>query len=127
MDGDGVADASEPVIATEITDDNGQYLFAGLPLDDGIAVNGSGAAYVVVVTDADDQLVGLSPTYDGDGAGATPNSSAVILEAGGNQDDRLQDFGYVTDDSVNPADGALGSIGDTVWGDLNNNGAVYDG
>ncbi|MGB1249472.1 MAG: SdrD B-like domain-containing protein [Candidatus Promineifilaceae bacterium] len=113
LDGDGVWDTGEPIIATTITNANGQYLFAGLPLDDG--GGDSDADYIVWVNDTDNVLDGLTQTYDSNGVLASPNQSAVALSSG-SPDDRSQDFGY-------SASSPLGSIGDTIWNDVNNNGA----
>jgi len=62
--------ATGAVIATTITDANGEYLFSGIP--DG--------TYQVVVTDQNNVLAGLDPTADADGI-ATPNVSNVDLDS----------------------------------------------
>jgi len=99
------------IIATVITDANGEYLFTGIP--DG--------SYNVVVTDQNNVLAGLDPTVDADGI-ATPNVSVVDLDSLGdsalpvsNQD---QDFGYVEPNSA----GGDGVIGDTVFFDIDSSG-----
>ena len=51
--GNGVQDAGEPIIATDTTDDNGNYLFEDLPLD---------ASYIVWVNDTDNVLAEMSQT-----------------------------------------------------------------
>jgi len=108
-DGDGLWDAGEPIIATDITDSNGQYLFEDLPDDD----------YLIWVNDTDNVLDGLTQSYDSDGALGTPNISAVDLDDDGSNGsavaDRLQDFGY-------GQSSPLGAIGDTVWFDVDNSG-----
>jgi hypothetical protein len=53
-DGDGVIDDGEPVIATDITDANGNYLFAGLV---------DGGDYIVKITDDNNILSGYTKTY----------------------------------------------------------------
>ena len=63
LNGNGQWDAGEPIIATDITDDNGVYGFSGLPLDDDRAVD-----YLVWVNDTENVLNELDPTYDSDGA-----------------------------------------------------------
>lgn len=114
FDPDGLDNAfgtldDEPLVANDITDENGQYLFDGLAFGD----------YVVVVTDTENVLEGLVQTFDSNGVFASPNESGVSIAAGGpGPINRSQDFGYVPDDPMNPNDGPLGSIGDTVWGDL---------
>ncbi|MGH1542561.1 MAG: SdrD B-like domain-containing protein, partial [Arenicella sp.] len=104
------------VIATDITDTNGQYLFNGIP--DG--------NYTVVVTDQNNVLDGLDPTYDDDGLG-TPNQSTVDLDSGSTVftpvADLDQDFGYVSPNNT----GAVGSIGDTVFFDADNSNSLDPG
>ncbi len=112
----GVWDSGEPIIASDTTDLNGQYLFTGLPLDDG-----DGAAdYLVWVNDNDNVLAGLNATYDSDGL--APNTgmatglgiSAVAISTA-TPDDRSQDFGY-------SASLPLGNVGGTLWFDVDNSG-----
>lgn len=103
-DGDGFYDAGTDLfIATDITDEMGAYLFDGLALD---------ADYLVVVTDTDHVLDGLSQTYDQDGPldGISATSLSVAVP-----EDLDQDFSYSPQT-------LLGSIGDTVWADLDNSG-----
>lgn len=111
----GTAD-DEPILATDITDNNGLYLFAGLPLTDwdGVADEGDGADYIVLVNDTNNVLDGLSQTYDDDGVLATPDQSATAISAG-TPSDLDQDFSY-------SASTPYGTIGDTIWADLNNSG-----
>ncbi len=103
--GNGLHDQGEPFLVTTITDGNGQYLFTGLPLDDG--GGDSDADYIVVVTDTNHVLQGLSQTWDRDGVLGTPGKSAVAISAG-TPDVRTEDFGYTPGDPS-------GSIGDYVW------------
>lgn len=102
--GNGVWDTGEPIIATDTTDENGQYLFDGLAFDD----------YIVWVNDTDNVLDSLTQTYDSDGVLASPDQSAVTITPV-TANNRLQDFGY--SDSA-----PQGSIGDTVWFDVDNSG-----
>ncbi|MEM1326751.1 MAG: SdrD B-like domain-containing protein [Bacteroidota bacterium] len=125
--GNGVWDDGEPIIATDVTDENGNYLFEGLPLDDG----DGDADYIIWVNDIDNVLDGLEATFDedggagmdatgvGDDASAVGGMSAVALSAG-TPDDRDQDFGY-TPEGNEPGDGFIGNY---VWfdGDGNDNG-----
>ncbi|YCM45720.1 SdrD B-like domain-containing protein [Verrucomicrobiaceae bacterium 227] len=106
VNGNGIFDAGDKVIASDTTDSNGNYLFEGLPADDD--------KYLVWVNDTDDVLNGLTQTYDSDGPLSTPNISAIELTAAvpNNLD---QDFGYT---SGQPR----GSIGDYVWLDANSDG-----
>ena len=110
--GNGVQDAGEPGIAgvtviltgdgvmqTMVTDANGFYTFSDL----------MPGAYAVSVNPAT-LPAGLGQTYDLDGIGS-PHTAQVTLNDGENRIDA--DFGYAD---------ILGSIGDTVWLDINSNG-----
>ena len=114
--GNGLWDAGEPIVATDITDAAGNYSFPGLPA-------GSGQDYLVWVNDTDAVVAGLTPTYDSNGTG-TPNISAVTnLTSGGNAD---QDFGYTAPDAT-PGVPGTGVIGDTIFLDRNNNNTANVG
>ena len=123
--GNGVWDAGEPVIATDVTDGSGAYSFGGLPLDDG----DGDADYLVWVNDTDNVLGELVPTYDADGlstpAGGlqTTGVSAVALAAGSPANTN-QNFGYGPE-PIDPAE--AGVIGDTLFLDRNGNGAFDPG
>ena len=65
--GNGVWDAGEPILASNITDASGAYQFTGVPV---------GGNYLVWVNDTANVLGGLAPSYDSDGVG-TPHISAV--------------------------------------------------
>jgi len=103
--------ATGAVIATTITDANGEYLFTGVP--DG--------TYAVQVTDQNNVLAGLDPTADADGI-ATPDVSVVDLDSAGASatpvEDLDQDFGYVDSSSA----AGDGSIGDTIFFDSDGSG-----
>ena len=89
---------------TTTTDASGLYLFdKQLPGLNGLPLGN----YTVTINPAT-LPAGVNPTYDFDGI-ATPNTAAVPLGYGENQLD--VDFGYI----------GLGSIGDTIWYDANNN------
>jgi len=98
------------VIASIVTDSNGNYLFTGIP--DGL--------YDIEVTDTNGVLSNYDQTFDNDGLG-TPNTSQVDLDdlqvSTQPIDNILQDFGY-TDKALQP-----GSIGDTVFFDADGNGS----
>jgi hypothetical protein len=116
LDGDGVyTPGLDPIIATDITDANGNYLFSGLPAT-GVE------DYLVWVNDTENVLSEFEPTYDDDDQTppiTTPNISKVTnLTTAGDFD---QDFGYAPPNH-DPGDGL---IGDTVFLDVNNNG-VWD-
>ncbi len=100
--GDPVLDASGNPI-TAVTDANGEYLFEDLPLGD----------YVVQV-DSSTLPPSVSQTFDFDGG--LDGMSAVTIDFD-NPDDRDQDFGYEP----------VGSIGDTVFLDLNGDGVEDPG
>ncbi len=104
-------DPGEPIVATDITDANGQYLFTGVP---------PYGDYLVWVNDTDNVLGGLLPTYDSNGV-ATPNISALtgLVTAG----DLNQDFGYGPANQ-NPVRGV---IGDTIFLDRDSSGAPDPG
>ena len=102
----------EPIIATDTTDGAGGYLFQGLPLDDG----DGDADYIVLVTDTNHVVDGLTQTFDSDGVG-TPNRSAVAL-SGGSPSNLNQDFGYTAPGQMT----GDGLIGDTIFLDVNTSG-----
>jgi len=127
INGNGIWDVGEPIIATDITDASGQYLFSGLPA-------GAGQDYLVWVNDTNNVLGELVPTYDADGgtAPASPSSaptgvltsslleisSVLNLTTAGNL---VQDFGY----APLGHDAGEGLIGDTIFLDLDADG-VFD-
>ena len=96
--------ASGNVIATTVTDANGDYSFPGL-------ANGT---YTILINDINTILDGLTNNVDPDG-GTTNESVAIINNA--NLTDR--DFGYITPDHAS----GDASIGDFVYMDLNANGS----
>jgi len=104
------------VVASTLTNADGQYLFTSVPDGD----------YIVRISDQNSVLTGLSPTFDSDGVGS-PNQAIVSLDPGGVDatpvDDRNQDFGYVD----NTGGSGLGVIGDTIFFDENNDGLVSAG
>ncbi len=98
----GQWDTGEPIVGSDTTDANGQYLFTGLDYDN----------YLVWVNDTANVLDGLTPTYDKDGSNPVAGlevglgiSAAVVGSA--TEDVRDQDFGFNA--------GGLGLIGDTVF------------
>ncbi len=101
-------DGNGDVIATTTTDENGEYLFPGLPDE----------PYTVVVTDTDNVLSGLVNTEDNDG-GNDGQSSVTGLPS----DNLDQDFGY-TPAGQDPGEGL---VGDTVFLDYNSNGTPDPG
>ncbi|HEB64309.1 MAG TPA: DUF11 domain-containing protein [Chloroflexi bacterium] len=117
MDGDGVRDADEP---STTTDENGEYLFSGLP---------AGTYTVTVDTGAGSPLNGATQTYDLDGTG-TPNTASVTLAAGETRTDL--DFGYqYAALSVGKSSDAGGTVapGDTITYTIvvrNNTGATHE-
>ncbi|TKB05876.1 SdrD B-like domain-containing protein [Desulforhopalus sp. IMCC35007] len=92
-----------PDTLTAVTDRNGNYLFDGiLPGDYSVTVNPSTLP------------AGINQTYDLDGLD-TPDASDLSLVAG--EDNLDVDFGYT----------GTGSIGDTVWYDLDEDGVLDPG
>ena len=117
--GNGVWDAGEPIVATTDTDANGEYLFAGVPTADGVGTDD----YLVWVNDTAGILKQLQPTYDFDGpapgsgivSGFGISAVADLAPAG----TLLHDFGYTAAGQTT----ATGLIGDTIFLDLDNDGA----
>lgn len=110
LNGNGVWDAGEPIIATTLTDVSGAYAFTGVPVTDGVGTDD----YLVWVNNTSLVIDTLVPSYDANGI-STPNISAVPdLTPDGNL---VQDFGYKPfgqDPSIEAV------IGDTVFLDRNN-------
>jgi protocatechuate 3,4-dioxygenase beta subunit len=99
-------DADETLLATTVTDANGNYLFTGLPP----------GVYTVGVLTPD----GFAPTISGAGTTATDSStgsatSAELTTAGAS--DLTLDFGFVP----------IVSVGDFVWLDTNGDGVQDSG
>ncbi|MCB0189283.1 MAG: hypothetical protein KDE31_33665, partial [Caldilineaceae bacterium] len=86
----GTWEAGEPIIATVMTDERGQYFFTGLPLDDG----SGDASYLVWVNDTANVLAGLHPTYDYDNGTSAPDGLSARVLSTTEPDARDQDFGY---------------------------------
>lgn len=106
----------ERIIATDVTDANGQYQFVGLSVTDGTGTDD----YLVLVGDRDNLLANMVGTYDPDGAAGGGGSlqSNSVLGLSRVQDLTTtavtnQDFGFA------PTGGAIGNL---VWHDVNNNG-----
>lgn len=106
-DQDSEIDAGEPVIAQAITDQNGNYLFSGLPLEE---------YYLVKVTDRNGVLDGFEiTTYDFTlDRYNDPYPAHLTASAPSDLD---ADFGYNRD----------GAIGDTVWFDWDQDGVQDPG
>ena len=101
-------DSSGAVIATDTTDANGKYLFDQLPLNETYTVQ--------VDTTTLPDVKQTNPAYDPEGD--DNNESTVTLTAA-EPDDRNRDFAYFQ---------TLGSIGDTIWSDPDNDGNnIIDG
>jgi uncharacterized repeat protein (TIGR01451 family) len=117
LNGNGVWDAGEPIIATDLTDAAGQYQFNGVPVADGVGTDD----YLVWVNDTANVLQGLTATYDADGGNPASGLasglgiSAVTDLAGDNLN---QDFAY----APSGHNAGEGLIGDTIWLDTNNDG-----
>lgn len=101
---DGIEGNGDDVTQVTATDGSGQYLFDNLPEGD-----------FRVTVDPGTLPTGLTQTADFDGIG-TADTSLVTLDST-NPSNLDQDFGYT----------GVGSIGDTVWLDLDNSGtAIVD-
>ena len=99
VDGDGILEATDELVATTITDGSGNYAFPDLPNDD----------YLVVVSDREGVLTDYELTSGLDQIPVTLAGSDVTDV----------DFGYIRDQ-------ATGAIGDFVWLDADRDG-VQDG
>ena len=114
--GNGIWDAGEPIIATDTTDANGNYSFAGLPTTDGAGTDD----YLVWVSDTGNVLSNLVPTYDADGAApASGVQTGLGISAVSNLTATPvtnQDFAYAPP-GQDPGDGL---IGDTIFMDTGN-------
>jgi len=123
-DADGVQDTNEPgiagvtvqltnnageIIATTTTDENGHYIFGGLPA----------GTYSVTVTDTRNILKGLVPVSDADGN----NDLVSMVTVDGTEDNILQDFGFAPTAHL-PNQGI---IGNTIFIDTNNDFAITAG
>jgi protocatechuate 3,4-dioxygenase beta subunit len=114
-DGDGTWDAGEPIIATDITDESGQYAFSGLPIADGTGADD----YLVWVNDSNNVLGELAPVYDvRDGASQGNPTTGVVtgleISAVTNLDGTAvtnADFAY----APSGHDSTEGMIGDTIF------------
>jgi protocatechuate 3,4-dioxygenase beta subunit len=127
LDGDGTWDVGEPIIATDITDESGVYGFFGLP-----TTNGAGSDdYLVWVNDTDNVLAELTPTYDVRDGGSQGNPTTGVrtgLEISAVTDLTTTavtnaDFAY----APSGHDAGEGLIGDTIFLDLDNDGAFDPG
>jgi uncharacterized repeat protein (TIGR01451 family) len=116
LNGNGIWDAGEPIIASTTTDAAGNYVFPGLPVTDGAGTDD----YLVWVNDVANVLDGTTPTYDSNGTG-TPNVSAAtnLTNAG----DSAQDFGYTATGQT----AGQGLIGDTIFLDRDEDGLADAG
>ncbi len=123
--GNGIWDAGEPIVATDVTDADGKYSFSGLPLDN----NGSDSDYLVWVSDTNNVLGDLTATYDSDGAapgtGLVTGLGISAVSVSTTAPHQLtQDFAYAPEDH----DANEGLIGDTIFLDTGDGaGGAPDG
>lgn len=121
---DGIQDADEPgipgvtiqltnnagdVMATITTDENGNYIFEGLPAD----------TYTVKITDTRNILNNLVPVSDADGN----NDLVSTVTVDGTAHNLLQDFGFAPTTHL-PNQGI---IGNTIFIDTNNDFTITPG
>lgn len=127
LDGDGTFDGGEPIVASDTTDENGQYFFGGLPLEQ-CAGGGAGVDqdYIVWVNDTNAVLSDMVGTFDADGdsgngtvltADAVYGLSATTINCT-TPDDVDQDFGYTKRGHFS----GRGLVGDYVWLDTDGDG-----
>ena len=103
---DGVFDTADDVVLPPVvTDANGAYGFPALPDGD----------YRVAVTGG--LPVGVAPTFDEDSGTTSPDEVTVVAGLSGGTFHDTADFGYNGD----------GTIGDTIFWDLDGNGVQDDG
>ncbi len=95
-------DTSNTLLATTVTNENGQYAFGGL----------KPAGTYMVKVDTNTLPAGVTNTVDPDGG----SNSQSLVNLTGNPINLIQDFGYV---ASNPA-----AIGGTIWKDVNANGVL---
>ena len=105
-------DASGNILATTTTAADGSYEFTGVP--DG--------SYTVSLSDIDGMLVGLHQTYDPDESGVcvTCDAEGSVTVSGGVSTPVDLDFGFAPS-------GGTGTIGDSVWHDVNGDGVQDPG
>ncbi len=109
LTGDFDLDGLSETVST-VTDTNGLYLFSGLVTDNGV---GGGITYTVQVN-AGTLPPGVSQTVDPDGIPNNQSSRTLTIVS---PTDLTRDFGYR----------GPGSIGDTIFLDVNNNGLPDSG
>ena len=127
VNGNGVWDSGEPIIATTTTDTNGQYLFRGVPLSDDGDSTTDDADYLVWVNDTADRLAGKTQTYGNLGA-STPLGRAVLAPAPGSPQNLLTvDFSFKPTSQQSAPAATTAVLGDRVWFDANRNGVLDAG
>lgn len=101
-------------LATQMTDVDGHYQFTLLPTDDGIAENGSGARYAVVITDENGVLSQYSHTTGtvntNENSQSQPAFCVELTNAA--SDIQYADFGYGNPEA--DYEGALAPTGDSA-------------
>ncbi|MBL4660891.1 MAG: DUF11 domain-containing protein [Alcanivoracaceae bacterium] len=103
-------------IRSEMTDSNGGYLFAELPLLD----------YIVAIDTATVSAnLASNPSYDEDSGTISPDHQTLVSLTKIEEEYLTADFGYnwnTSPQTSTPPSGALGSIGDRVWIDADGDG-----
>ncbi|MGB1252163.1 MAG: SdrD B-like domain-containing protein, partial [Candidatus Promineifilaceae bacterium] len=111
VNGNGIREIGDEIIAVDITDANGSYLFENLPIDDG--GGDADADYIIWANDTGNILNDLMQTYDED---LPLNDASIVAISAGMPNALTQDFSYTP---LGHSNGA-GLIGDTIWLDLDN-------
>lgn len=127
LDGDGVWDAGERIIASTYTAFDGTYSFTGLELDDG--GGDSDYDYIVNVSDTNYLLSRLYHQQFGtpdtnDNGQVDPYDIALSSSITSNQ---TGDFGYWLYVPTGDNDKPTGVVGDTVWYDQDRDGVQDEG
>ncbi len=115
---DGVIGTADDIlIATEVTDENGNYLFTGLDTSDTGPNPGTDYRVVVVPSSLPNGGDGWINSVDPNTPNPGDNESVTTL-TGAAPVNLDQDFGYVSDD--------MNSLSGTVWSDTNGDGELVE-
>jgi hypothetical protein len=110
-----IDDATGNVLSTVMTDDNGNYLFAGLP-DGTYRIKFSNLDFGYAISPLNTDINGVLGANNSDAIPGSGLTAPVTLAGGANV--REVDMGIYSSGS----DGLTATLGNRVWYDLNNNG-----